>query len=143
MNEGGLTRSMLMMNDPQDILGIGIKNILEYRASKGELEPLVAGWKKIIVVEIQGIYAITIRFQDSNIQVEPSLPSTYDLKLTMSLNIMIKIAKGETGLIGAFLKGQVKVKKLWHVSTLLKFIKIIIPALKIAGERGRHFAAQH
>ncbi len=143
MNEGGLTTSMLTMNEPQDILGIGIKNLLEYRASKGELEPLVAGWNKTIIVEIQGIYALAIHFQDTKIQIHTSIPSIYDLKFALPLNIMIALAKGETGVIKAFLKGQIKVKKLWHIGTLLKFINIIIPALKIAGERGRHFAAQH
>lgn len=134
---------MITINNPQDILGMGIKNILEYRANKGELESLIADWKKTIVVEIQGIYAVTVRFQGPNIQVEPSSPTIYDLKFTAPLETMITLAKGETGPICAFLKGQIKVKKVWHVGTLLKFVKIFIPALKNAGERGRHYADQH
>jgi hypothetical protein len=49
------------------------------------------------------------------------------------------LAAGETGPIRSFLKGKIQVKKLWHVFTLLKFIRIFIPALKIAGGRAQNF----
>jgi hypothetical protein len=42
------------------------------------------------------------------------------------------IAEGRMGLIPAFIRGRVKVKKIYRLLTVLKFITILIPALKRA-----------
>jgi hypothetical protein len=134
---------MLQINDPQDILGIAVRNLLEFRASRGELESLVVNWEKTIVIEVVGMYAVSMHFQKNEIRIEPGSVAKFDLKLAMSINNMLAIADGEIGLIRLFLTGQVKLKKMWHLATLLRFLKIIIPALKIAGERGAHFRKTH
>nr|MDO8108916.1 SCP2 sterol-binding domain-containing protein [Candidatus Sigynarchaeota archaeon] len=134
---------MTKMNDPQDVLGIAVRNLLNYRDSRGELEPLVAKWKKTVVIEITGIYAVSVHFNGTEIQIEPGGAAKFDLKVLMPLEMMIAIAKSEIGIMHAFMIGQLKVKKMWHIGTLLKFVKIFIPALKIAGERGVNLAKSH
>ena len=134
---------MLKINEPQDILGLGFRNLLEYRASRGELEPLVAKWEKTVVIELINIYAISIHFHGKDIRIEPGIAAGFDLKVSMSLDTIIALANCEIGFVHAFMIGHVKVKKIWHVGTLLKFVKIIVPALKIAGERGTHHGATH
>ena len=134
---------MLKINEPQDILGLGIRNLLGYRESRGELEPLVAKWNKTVVIELIGIYAVSVHFHGGDIRIEPGVAAKFDVKISMSLDTIIAIADGETGPVRAFLKGRLKVERLWHVGTLLRLLKIIVPALKIAGERGAHHGATH
>lgn len=120
-------------------MGIGIKNLLEYRKDDEKFQELVASWHKTIVVEVNGIYAVTITFEGGAIDIQPGTPEKYDLKFQLSLETMVAIARGDISYIKAFLKGHVKVKKMWHVGTLLKFVKVFIPALQIAGQRARNF----
>ncbi len=134
---------MIKINEPQDILGIGIRNLLGYRASRGELEPLVAKWERTITIELIGMYSVSVHFQGQDIRIEPGVAAGFDLKVSMSLGTMTALANGEIGPLRAFITGQVKVEKIWHLGTLLKFLKIFIPALKIAGERGVHHGKTH
>ena len=134
---------MLLMNDPQDILGIGIRHLLEYRASLGDMENLVSNWKKTILIELKGLYAISVHFLGNEIKIEPGSAVKFDLKFSLSLDSLVGLANGDLGIMKAFLSGKVKLEKLWNVGTLLKFIKIFIPALKIAGERGAHLGKIH
>ena len=134
---------MIKINEPQDILGIGIRNLLGYRESRGELEPLVAKWERTIVIDLVGMYAVSVNFHGTDIRIEPGVAAEFDLQVTMSLGTMTALANGEIDPLRAFIKGQVKVKKIWHLGTLLKFLKIFIPALKIAGKRGAHHGKTH
>lgn len=134
---------MLGVNDPQDILGIGIRNLLEYRDNGGALEPLLANWNRTVIIEIMGIYAVSVHFHGTETRIEPGEAPKFHLRFALSLTTMTAIAKGEISVLKAFLIGQIKIKKIWHLGTLVKFLKIIIPALKIAGERGKHFSETH
>jgi putative sterol carrier protein len=134
---------MVTINEPQDILGIAIHNLLDYREKLGELEALVANWEKTVIIDVIGTYPVSVHFQGKDVRIEPGSAAKFDLEVSMSLETMIALAKGETGSLHAFMLGQVKVKKMWHVGTLLTFLKIIIPSLKIAGERGAHFGKTH
>ncbi|MBN2151504.1 MAG: SCP2 sterol-binding domain-containing protein [Candidatus Lokiarchaeota archaeon] len=133
---------MTDFNEPQDILGIGIRNLLGYRDSRGELEPLIANWEKTVVVEVAGMYPVTLRFHGKEIRIEPSAAAGFDLKVTMSIETMAALSDGSGPLL-EFLKGRVKVEKMWHLGTLLRFLKIIVPALRIAGERGAYHGKTH
>ncbi|MEX2684999.1 MAG: SCP2 sterol-binding domain-containing protein [Candidatus Sigynarchaeota archaeon] len=134
---------MTRINEPPDILGLGIRNLLSYREDRGALEPLVANWEKTVVIELVDMYAVSMHFHKKDVQIEPGIPAKFDIMISMSLETLIALANGKTGPVRAFLQGRLKVKKLWRVGTLLKFMKIIIPALKIAGERGAHHGKTH
>nr|MDO8085824.1 SCP2 sterol-binding domain-containing protein [Candidatus Sigynarchaeum springense] len=134
---------MTKISEPQDILGLGIRNLLGYIEGRGELEPLIANWEKTVVIELVGLYAVSIHFHEKGIQIEPGIDANFDVMVSMSLETIIALADGRTSPVRAFLKGQLKVKKAWHVGTLLKFLKIILPALRIAGERGARHGKTH
>jgi putative sterol carrier protein len=126
---------MIVINQPQDILGLGIKNILSYRLQDADYQKLVSGVNKTIIIEFRHIYAVTVVFHENNITIEYDEKEKYDLKVILDINTMVQMARGEYGPIRGFLKGKLKVKKIWNVGLLLKFIQIFIPNIKLAGER--------
>ncbi len=134
---------MLKFNDPQDLLGIAIKNILDNRDKRGEMEALVSNLEKTFVIDLTGVYPVTVHFHGNEVRIEPGCSEEFDLKVSMTLDTMAALANGQTGSLQAFLRGQVGVKKMWNVAALLKFLNIFIPALKIAAERGVHFGKTH
>ncbi|MHA1733234.1 MAG: SCP2 sterol-binding domain-containing protein [Promethearchaeota archaeon] len=133
---------MVKINDPEDIMGMGLKNILGYRLEDPKFQRLATDWNRTVVVEIKGIYSVTVKFEGDEIVVTPETGDKYHLKFTIDLPTMVDIGTGKVGAVKAFLKGRVKVKKIWRVGTLLRFMKIFIPALKLAGERAKHFKIQ-
>ncbi len=118
---------------------MGIKNILGYRLEQDGFEELVKNWNKAIIVEIKDIYEVAVIFAGESITITTEIPTKFDLKFILDLETMGDIARGKIGAIKAFMQGRVKVKKLLHVGTLLKFMKIFIPALQMAGERANHY----
>lgn len=127
---------MVDFNQPEDILGIGIRTILNYRKDDVKFQNLLKNWNKIIVIEFNGIYAVTIEFKDGSIRIAYDEQEGYDLKVKLrSIRVMTDIAAGTYGPIRAFMTGKIRVKKVWNVFVLLKFIRLFIPALRIAGDR--------
>lgn len=126
---------MISINQPQDILGLGIKNILSFRLDDVAYQNLVMSVNKVIVIEFRNIYAVTVIFEGEKITIEYDEKKNYDLKIGLDINTMVAIARGDIGPITGFLKGKLKIKKIWNIWLLLKFIKIFIPNLKLAGER--------
>ena len=126
---------MISINQPQDILGLGIKNILSFRLDDLSYQNLVMSVNKVIVIEFRNIYAVTVFFKGEKITIEYDEHENYDLRISLDINTMVAIARGDIGPITGFLKGNLKVKKIWNIGLLLKFIKIFIPNLKLAGER--------
>jgi len=129
---------MISINQPQDILGLGIKNILSFRLDDEEYQKLVTSVNKIIVIDFRHIYAVTVVFEGEAITIEYDERENYDLKIVLDVNTMVAIARGDIGSITGFLKGKLQVKKIWNIGLLLKFIKIFIPNLKLAGERAEN-----
>lgn len=129
---------MIVFNQPEDIIGIGIKNILGYRKDDARFQKLVQSWKRIIAIEFKNLYCVTANFQGDKIDIMYGESPKYHLKIIMdSLQTMGDLAKGKIGPYKAFLLGKIKVKKIWHVFDLLKFIKVFIPGLRIAGDIAR------
>lgn len=129
---------MISFNRPEDIIGIGIKNILAYRINDVEFQKLVQNWKRVIAIEFKNLYCVTANFQGEKIYIEYGEPPKYHIKIILdSLQTMVDLAKGKFGPYKAFLLGKIKVKKIWNVLDLLKFIKVFIPGLRIAGDIAR------
>lgn len=131
---------MVNFNNPEDILGIGIKTILSYRKDDDDFKILIENWEKKVIVEFEGIYAVTVSFSDGTISINYGSEEEFDLMIKLkSIKVMTDLASGKYGPIVGFLKGKVKVKKIWNLRTLLKFLKIFIPALKIAGDQALRY----
>ena len=59
----------------------------------------------------------------------------YDVKLIVSFDAFTGMAEGRGGLISSFLKGNIRVKKMYRIFTILKFASIFFPAIKKATEK--------
>jgi len=130
----------IQFNNPEDIFGIGIKNLLSYRKNEPKFKKLVINWNKTIIFEFPDLYSLSIHFQGNKIEIKYGLVDKYDLKVIMpELNVMNEIARGDIGPISGFLKGKIKIKKIYNIPVLLRFIKIFITALRIAGKRAKWY----
>ncbi|MFX0071533.1 MAG: SCP2 sterol-binding domain-containing protein [Candidatus Hermodarchaeota archaeon] len=126
---------MIIINDPQDLLGLAVKNLLSPFLNDEKFIQKIRNWKKTVVVELKDLYPITIIFDNGEIRIEYDEIAKYHIKIIMNLNTFTDIAEGKLGIISAFLKRKVKIKKLYRIPTILKFKNILIPALKYATQQ--------
>ncbi len=123
---------MSIINEPQDLLRLALKNLFTPLLKENKFQKIIKKWKRVIIVEVEGLYPITLAFNNGEISIEYDEKPKYHLKITITLDAFIGIAEGNTGLISAFLKGKIKVKKIYRIFTILKFKNILFPALKKA-----------
>ena len=126
---------MITINEPDDVFGIAVVSLLSPFFEEEKFQKKLEKWKKVIVVELIDLYSFSLTFNNGDITVDYGGKEKYNLKLIIGFNTFMDIAEGEIGLVPAFLKGKVKVKKIYDVFTVLKFITILIPALKRATSR--------
>lgn len=123
---------MNIINEPQDLLGLALKNLFMPLLKENKFQEKIKKWKRVIIVEIEGLYPITLSFNNGEISIEYDEKPKYHLKIIITLDAFIGIAEGNMGLISAFLKGKIKIKKIYRIFTILKFKNILFPALKKA-----------
>ncbi|MBD3354145.1 MAG: hypothetical protein GF364_21870 [Candidatus Lokiarchaeota archaeon] len=135
--ENRVEKEIIEFNNPRDILGMGIKNILQYRKTDPKFLNLIKDWNKTIIIGFKDIYDVTVIFKGMNIHINYGSTQDYDLWLEIgSIQTMTDLAKGDLGPISGFLTGKIKVKKIWNILVLLHFIRIFIPNLRMAGDVG-------
>ena len=125
---------MSIVNQPDDILGLALKNLLTPLLADEKIVKTIKKLNRVIIMELVDIYAITLTFNTGNIRIELGEKKPYHLKLIVTLDTFTGIAEGKIGLIGAFLKRKIKVKKIYRLFTILKFRKIFFPAIKAAAQ---------
>jgi len=123
---------MTIANEPQDLLGLAVNSLLTPYLKEKKFQNKIRNWKRKIVIEIKNMYPISVIFNKGIIKIEYDEIPKYDLKIILSLKAFTEIAEGKSGMISAFLKGEIKIKKLYRIFTVLKFKNIFIPALKNA-----------
>ncbi|MHA1489742.1 MAG: SCP2 sterol-binding domain-containing protein [Promethearchaeota archaeon] len=123
---------MKIINEPQDLIGLALRNLITSLIIENEFKKNINKWKRVIIVEIKDLYPVTIVFNNGEISIEYDERPKYHLKIIITLGAFIGIADGSVGLISAFLKGQIKVKKIYRIFTILKFKNILFTALKKA-----------
>ena len=123
---------MVSINESDHVFGMAIVKIFTPFLDDEKFQKKLKDWNKVIVVELKGIYTFSIIFNDGVISCEYGEKEKYNLKLIISFDAFVGIAEGYTGLIPAFIRGKIKVKKLYNIFTALKFITILLPALKKA-----------
>lgn len=125
---------MSIINQPEDILGLALKNVLTPMLTKEKVLKKIKNWQRIIVVEIIGLYEITLIFDNSEITIEYGEKPKYHLKIKMTLDALIAITEGRMGLISAFLRRKLKVKKIYRIFTIYKFQSILVKALHLVNK---------
>ena len=61
---------MSIINQPKDILGLALKNLLTPMLNEEKILKKIKNWHRIIVVELIGLYEITLIFNNSEITIE-------------------------------------------------------------------------
>lgn len=125
---------MSIVNEPEDILGLALKNLLALRLEDEKIKKKIKNWKRTIVLEVVGMYAISLTFNNSELTIEYDEKPKYHLKISTTIEAFVGIAEGTTSMVSAFIRRKIKVKKIYRVFTILKFYSILFPALKMANK---------
>jgi putative sterol carrier protein len=123
---------MVSINESDHVFGMAIMKIFTPFLEEEKFQKKIQNWNKIIVVELKGIYTFSLIFDNGVISCEYGDREKHNLKLITTFDAFVGIAEGYTGLIPAFIRGKIKVKKIYNIFTVLKFITILLPALKRA-----------
>ncbi len=127
------------INNPEDILGIGLKNLLSYCCNDSKFHKEVEVLNQKIIFDFEDLYSVSVFFQKPTIEITPNTEEKNILRLKMSLNTLINIMKGKYSIIGAFLRGKIKISHLWKLLTIIRLLRILHPALKKATERAEEY----
>jgi hypothetical protein len=125
---------MSIINQPQDLLGLAIQNVLEPVLEDEKILKKIKKFNKVITMEFTGLYPITITFNKGLISIDYGEKPKYDVKLIISVDAFTGMAGGGGGIISSFTQGQIRIKKMYRIGTLLKFASIFFPAIKKATE---------
>ena len=127
---------MIIIEKADDLLGISLNNILSYRKMDKDYIELVNNWNKKIIIEIEKFYSVEVIFEGNEIKFKiDNLDKKVDLKVKMSLKTLLEIAHGRINPINAVLKGKVKMKGMFRVGTVLKFLKIFVNSMKMVASQ--------
>lgn len=127
---------MIEIQKADDLLGISLNNILSYRKNDDDFIKLVNGWNKKIVIEVEKFYPVEVIFDGNEIRFKiDNIDKKVDLKIKMSLNTLLDISYGRINPINAVLKGKVKMKGMFKIGTVLKFLKIFVKSMKMVASQ--------
>ncbi len=123
---------MISIQKGEDLLSISLSTILSYRKDESEFQKLVINWNKKILLEIEDFYPIEIIFDLAEIKFKVSdIDKKVDLKVKMNIYTLLDLAYGRLGPIKAVLKRKIRIKGLYKVGILLKFIKIFLQSMQM------------
>ncbi len=127
---------MINIEKADDLLGISLNNILSYRKKDKDYIKLVTNWNKKIIIEIEKFYAVEVIFDGNEIKFKiDNLDRKVDLKVKMSLDTLLDIAYERLNPINAVLKGKVKMKGVFKIGIVLKFLKIFVTSMKLVASQ--------
>ena len=129
------------INDPEDILGIGFKNLLSYSYEDPKFHEMVEKLDQEIVFDFEDLYAVAVKFCKPTIEISPFEIQTgpTGLGLKMSMPTLIEIMKGRYTMVGAFLRGKIRIIRWWKLQTIILLMKLLLPTLQRAKERAEEY----
>ncbi|MHA1148378.1 MAG: SCP2 sterol-binding domain-containing protein [Promethearchaeota archaeon] len=126
---------MSIINKPDDVLSLALKNLINPLLEDEKFVKKIKNLKyRVIVLELEDIYGITLTFNNGTILIEYGEKPKYHLKIIITLDAFVGIAERKVSLVGAFLRRKARVKKIYRIFTILKFYRILFPAIKKASE---------
>ncbi|MHA1804049.1 MAG: SCP2 sterol-binding domain-containing protein [Promethearchaeota archaeon] len=124
------TENEISIEEPEDLISISLYNMLNYRKNDKQFINLIRNWNKKIVLHIIPFYPLAIIFQGNEIKFDREHVKNANLHVQIDLNTMLKIASGKLNPVKALLKGKLKIKGIYKIKTLLKFMKIFLDTMK-------------
>ena len=123
---------MISVQKGEDLLSISLSTILSYRKDKPEFQKLVVDWNKKILIDIEDFYPIEVVFDRDEIKFKVrDIDKKVDLKVKMNIYTLLDLSYGRLGPIKAVLKRKLRIKGLFKVRILLKFIKIFLKSMQM------------
>ena len=123
---------MISVQKGEDLLSISLSTILSYRKDKPEFQKLVVDWNKKILIDIEDFYPIEVVFDRDEIKFKVrDIDKKVDLKVKMNIYTFLDLSYGRLGPIKAVLKRKLRIKGLFKVRILLKFIKIFLKSMQM------------
>jgi putative sterol carrier protein len=127
---------MINIEKADDLLGISLNNILSYRRKDEDYIKLVTNWNKKITIEIEKFYPVEVIFDGNEINFKiDNLDKKVDLKVKMSLDTLLEIAYGRLNPINAVMKRKVKIKGIFRIGIIIKFLKIFVNSMKMVASQ--------
>ena len=126
---------MINIEKADDLLGITINNLLSYREDDKKFIELVNNWNKKVIIEIEKLYPLEVIFEGNQVKFKiKDLDSAVDLKITLSLDTFLDLAYGRSNPIKATLTRKVRIKGIYRIGTLLKFLRIFVKSMKMVAK---------
>jgi putative sterol carrier protein len=126
---------MINIEKADDLLGITVNNLLSYRKDDKKFIKLVNNWNKKVIIEIEKLYPLEVIFEGNQVKFKiEDLDSEVDLKIMLSLGTFLDLAYGRSNPIKATITRKVKIKGLYRIPTLFKFLKIFVKSMKIVAK---------
>ena len=129
------------INEPEDILGIGFRNLLSYRYDDPVFHELVEKLNQEIIFDFEDLYAVSVKFCKPTIEITPFEIQTgpTGLGMKMSMPTLIAIMKGKYSMVGAFLRGKIRIFRWWKLLSIIRLMKLLLPTLQRAKERAEEY----
>ena len=123
---------MISIQKGEDLLSISLSTILSYRKNEPEFQKLVIDWNKKILIDIEDFYPIEIIFDGTDIKFKATeIDKEVDLRVKMNIYTLLDLSYERFGPIKAVLKRKIRIKGLFKVGILLKFIKIFLKSMQM------------
>ena len=111
------------INNPEDILGIGLKNLLNHRYDDPAFHKAVEKLNQKVIFDFDDLYPVSVYFHKPTIEIQPYEGSSV-FGLKMSMNTLIDIMKGKSsmvGMVGTFLRGKIKISRWWKILSIIRW----------------------
>ncbi len=123
---------MISIQKGEDLLSITLSTILNYRKDEPEFQKLVIDWNKKIQVEIEDFYLIEVIFNRNDIRFKVNdIDKKPDLKVKLNIYTFLDLAYGRIGPVKAVFQRKIRIKGLFKLGILLKFIKIFLKSMQM------------
>ncbi|MFX0075910.1 MAG: SCP2 sterol-binding domain-containing protein [Candidatus Hermodarchaeota archaeon] len=123
---------MISIQKGEDLLSIFIHNVLSYRKDDQDFINLVLNWNKKILINFEDFYCIELLFEGNEIRYKVNdLDNKVDLKVSLNIYTVLDLAYGRLNPVKAFIKRKLKIKGIYKVGTMLRFIKIFLKAMQM------------
>jgi putative sterol carrier protein len=123
---------MISIQKGEDLLSIFIHNVLSYRKSDQDFINLVLDWNKKILIDFEDFYCIELIFESNEIKYKVNdLDKKVDLRVSLNIYTVLDLAYGRLHPVKAFIQRKLKIKGIYKIRTLLKFIKIFLKSMQM------------
>jgi len=117
-----------MLGSTRDFIGNILEIVLRKALDNPSLKSRFEHWKMTVLLETD-YYPVTLVF-DKGLRIERGATGKPDLKVSMGLDVVMRIARGDISMIGAFVRRRIRMKGLIrHPVMTFRFYRLMSLAL--------------